>query len=100
MLSEKDSERYRKLFSKLDRNSDGKIDVNDLVIFFDKHNYEKVNETSLSRAQVNDLLNSILFIKVILLIIYFQIVYSLRSLFLKVARKKMETLIFQSLFII
>ena len=52
MLSEKDSERYRKLFSQLDRNSDGKIDVNDLVIFFDKHKCEKAKETSLKRAQV------------------------------------------------
>lgn len=51
MLSEKDSERYRKLFSQLDRNSDGKIDVNDLVIFFDKHKCEKAKETSLKRAQ-------------------------------------------------
>lgn len=54
MLGEKDSERrYRKLFSQLDRNSDGKIDVNDLVIFFDKYKCKKEKETSLSRAQVN-----------------------------------------------
>ncbi len=48
-LSQKDSERYEKLFEKLDQNSDGKLDVNDLVVIFEKH---KSNESSLKRAKV------------------------------------------------
>lgn len=51
VCNEQDSIRYQKLFSKLDRNSDGKIDVNDLVILFDKHKNEKNKETSESRAK-------------------------------------------------
>jgi Ca2+-binding EF-hand superfamily protein len=47
--SAKDSERYHELFKKLDVNSDGKIDVNDLVHLFKKNNS---NETSIHRAKV------------------------------------------------
>lgn len=46
-----DKIRYQKLFSKLDRNKDGKIEIDDLVILFDKHKNEKNKETSLSRAK-------------------------------------------------
>jgi Ca2+-binding EF-hand superfamily protein len=48
-LNQKDSERYQELFEMLDQNSDGKLDVNDLVVLFDKN---KSNETSLKRAKV------------------------------------------------
>jgi len=47
--SAKDSERYHELFKKLDVNSDGKIDVNDLVHLFQKNNS---SETSIHRARV------------------------------------------------
>lgn len=36
-LSPKDKKRYEALFEKLDTNSDGKIDINDLVTLFDRH---------------------------------------------------------------
>lgn len=36
-LSPKDKKRYQALFEKLDTNSDGKIDINDLVTLFDRH---------------------------------------------------------------
>jgi Ca2+-binding EF-hand superfamily protein len=45
----KDSKRYHELFKKLDVDSDGKIDVNDLVHLFKKNNS---NETSINRAKV------------------------------------------------
>jgi Ca2+-binding EF-hand superfamily protein len=49
-LSSEDTKRYSELFKKLDLNSDGKIDVNDLVKVFEKNKNSK--ETSISRAQV------------------------------------------------
>lgn len=49
-LSPEDTKRYSELFKKLDLNSDGKIDVNDLVKVFEKNKHSK--ETSISRAQV------------------------------------------------
>ena len=52
VCTEKDAERYQKLFRKLDRNSDGKIDVNDLATLFDKHKNIKNKETSVNRAKV------------------------------------------------
>lgn len=51
VCTEKDAERYQKLFRKLDRNSDGKIDVNDLATLFDKHKNIKNKETSVNRAK-------------------------------------------------
>lgn len=66
-LSPKDTERYHELFKKLDTNSDGTIDVNDLVALFDKikdkkyskefeNDIDLIRESSLSRAKVFDLL--------------------------------------------
>lgn len=48
-LSQEDNQRYHELFKKLDLNSDGKIDMNDLVKVFEKHKNSK--ETSITRAQ-------------------------------------------------
>jgi len=48
---EKTSERYQELFNELDRNSDGKIDVNDLLVLFNK-NANTHRESSLARAKV------------------------------------------------
>ncbi len=48
---EKTSKRYKKLFGELDRDSDGKIDVNDLLVLFDKNAYTH-RESSLARARV------------------------------------------------
>ena len=52
-LSVQESERYRDLFKKLDHNGDGKIDVDDLVVLFEKHKISNSDESSLSRAKVN-----------------------------------------------
>ena len=49
-LNKNDSERYHDLFRKLDTDSDGKIDVNDLVFLFDKSKDDK--EDNLKRAKV------------------------------------------------
>jgi hypothetical protein len=49
-LDQSSTERYHELFQKLDINSDGKIDVNDLVFIFEKYKNDKVN--NLKRAQV------------------------------------------------
>lgn len=60
-LNEKDTERYHEMFKKLDTNSDGKIDVYDLIVLFDKikhsnhQNEEKLGmkkESSLAKAKV------------------------------------------------
>ena len=49
-LDKNDSKRYHDLFRKLDIDSDGKIDVNDLVFLFDKSKDDK--ENNLKRAKV------------------------------------------------
>ena len=49
-LNKNDSERYHELFRKLDIDSDGKIDVNDLVFLFGKSKHDK--ESNLKRAKV------------------------------------------------
>lgn len=51
-LSPKETERYHELFKKLDLNSDGKIDVNDLVKLFEKYKHKDNNENLLNRAKV------------------------------------------------
>jgi len=58
-LSPKERERYHELFKKLDSNSDGKIDVNDLVNLFEKIKHKgndlnllKIQENNLNRAKV------------------------------------------------
>jgi Ca2+-binding EF-hand superfamily protein len=51
-LGKIDSERYHELFRKLDIDSDGKIDVNDLVFLFGKSKDNK--EDNLKRAKVSD----------------------------------------------
>lgn len=55
-LSPKDSERYNELFKKLDTNSDGKIDVNDLVTIFNK--YEKTDKTETKVIDKNSVNNN------------------------------------------
>lgn len=50
-LNANDSERYHELFRRLDNDSDGKINVNDLVYLFDKKSTSN-KENSLRRAQV------------------------------------------------
>jgi Ca2+-binding EF-hand superfamily protein len=68
-LSAADHARYEELFKRLDSNSDGKIDVNDLVVLFDRNKAaantssdskadEQQTDTSLTRAKV---INKIMF---------------------------------------
>ena len=61
-LSEKDTVRYHEMFKKLDTNSDGKIDIYDLIVLFDKVKHandeddEKLarkKESSLAKAKVS-----------------------------------------------
>lgn len=44
-LNEKDMVRYHEMFTKLDTNSDGKIDVYDLVVLFDKIKHSNDTES-------------------------------------------------------
>ena len=52
VISDKDAERYKELFKKLDQNSDGKLDVQDLVKAFEQNRTEATKESSLKRAKV------------------------------------------------
>ena len=51
-INSKDQERYHDLFKKLDVNSDGKIDVNDLVALFEQNKVSDCQQSHLVRAQV------------------------------------------------
>ena len=65
-LTEKEIERYHEMFKKLDTNSDGKIDVYDLVVLFDKIKHPNLidnskstqkRESNLLKAKVLKLIN-------------------------------------------
>ena len=56
-LNSKDRERYHELFKKLDVNSDGKIDVNDLVALFENNKVSDCQQSHLVRAQVRNASN-------------------------------------------
>ena len=51
-INSKDEKRYHDLFKKLDVNSDGKIDVNDLVALFEQNKVSDCQQSHLVRAQV------------------------------------------------
>ena len=55
VLSDKDAQRYKELFRKLDQNSDGKLDVQDLVKAFEQNKTEATKESSLKRAKVTSI---------------------------------------------
>ncbi|RNA09636.1 calcium-binding mitochondrial carrier S -2 isoform X2 [Brachionus plicatilis] len=62
-LSEKDIQRYHEMFEKLDTNSDGKIDVYDLIVLFDKIKHPIENEDSKpSRKKESNLIKAKRFI--------------------------------------
>lgn len=50
--ADESEDRYQKLFDKLDRNQDGKIDVRDLVTLLDEQKICRNKESSLTRAKV------------------------------------------------
>ena len=52
-LNAKDRKRYHDLFVKLDVNSDGKVDVNDLVALFEQNKVSDCQQSHLARAQVS-----------------------------------------------
>lgn len=58
-FTQKDMERYHEMFRKLDTNSDGKIDVYDLVVLFDKIKHPNVIDNSkLSHKKESNLLKA------------------------------------------
>ena len=48
-----DEKRYAELFSQLDIDADGRLNVDELVKLFDKHKQSYHKESSMSRARVN-----------------------------------------------
>ena len=53
MINPKDAQRYRELFHRLDANSDGKVNVEDLLKLFDKQRSQEEN-ASLNEADSGD----------------------------------------------
>jgi hypothetical protein len=51
-LTEEQRIRYRDLFEKLDSNADGEIDVNDLVVHFERNGLTSCQDNHVARAKV------------------------------------------------